>query len=287
MKGVVYFNHGTKYLARLAVSLWTLREHFGGLVTILDTGHDQGLLANFASDKRLGVSVRKIPLAATEKNACYVTKASLWRHIHYEHAVFLDADTAVKGSINPLFNFADEHGFVVTRFSNWTTTGHLVSKRLRRWKNIRCEGMHVGLLLYQSLDAPHAAINTGVVAWRRGAAFLEKWEALSAAGWSCPFTDELAAQLLLRRCQHVMVNERFNASPMHRKCPSDDVVVHHFHGDKHTAYCRANGVVGQVVWLPLITDVIRHNVANINDWIPAGDTGLETLLQNRVIDMAG
>lgn len=275
MKGVVYFNLGMKCLARLVVSLHSLREHYDGPVTILNGGGDNGLVNRIALDSRLRANVKEIEVAPLRRNTAYVAKSSLWRHSPYRLSLLLDSDTLVSGSPLPLFYFADEHGFVATRFSNWLTTTPIISNRLIRWGAIRCDGIDVGRLVNESLDAPHIAINTGVVAFRKDSPFLENWERLTRAGHKLPFTDELAAQILLRHSEHAIVTEQYNASPIYARCPMEERIIHHFHGGKHVTFAGGErGQQGYAIWWPKFQECVSGNVGGVCDWAPAGDERL-------------
>ncbi len=284
-RGICYYNHGTKHLARLLVSLYSLRRHYSGPVTVLDTGESGGLVERIAGARGLGADVQTIPHEALRRNSCYVAKAGLWRHSPYSTTVLLDADTVVARDPAGLFclvEASDSGGVVVTRFSDWVTTGSIVRGRIERWRGVRCPADNRGMLkslsadelVEASLEAPHAAINTGVICWAQEArGFLRDWERLTRAGWRCPLTDELAAQNLIRRYRHTLVDDRYNCSPIYGVNKSR-AVIWHAHGSKHCQRADERGQEGHKIWWPVFAEVWRVNLAGVQQWAPAGDGAL-------------
>lgn len=279
-RGVIFFNHGQKHCARLVVALSSLRQHYGGPISILDTGESGGVAESIAADGRLAVELQQIPFVARRRNSCYVAKSSLWRHSPYDTTVFLDADTITCGSIQTLFDMAADRagpGFVVTRFSNWITTGDIIRKRIERWHGIEATGIDVERLIRKSLERPHAAINTGIMAWRKDAAILKPWQALTEAGWRTPFTDELAAQLLIRELPHVLLSDRWNCSPIYG-FEKEKAVIWHAHGSKHVAFDANRGHEGHSLWWPRFCHAWKQNIGGIQSWAPAGDDRLAAVM---------
>jgi hypothetical protein len=82
---VLYFNRGTSCYIRLLVSIFSLRKHYSGPVKLMQQGplHPE-IGAVLAS---LQVEICSIPEST---DAVLVTKASLWRHLEDDHAMFLD-----------------------------------------------------------------------------------------------------------------------------------------------------------------------------------------------------
>lgn len=282
MDGILYFNHGTKHLVRLLVSLRTLRKHWPGPVTVLDTGESGGIVEKIC--RALGADLKTIPFVARRRHSCYCMKASLWRHSPYEQgaSLLVDADTTFEASPSSLLQIVATRlnpGFVVTRFSDWVTTGQIMRGRIEQWQGIvaRPQGgkkVVADELIRASLEMPHGAINTGVVGWRTDEGTiptLKAWEALTHAGWRCSLTDEVAAQLILRTHRHTMLSDRYNLSCLFGK-ETDRVVIRHFHGNKCLRpECSRH-------WLPHYQDAIEENQADVCNWQPAGDPSLTAYL---------
>lgn len=257
MQGVVYFNRGTKYLTRLLVSLYSLRKHYDGPVAILDTGEPEaaGVLGRIADEPRLAAVVQRISIKLLRRNSCYVRKASLWRDSPFDRTLLVDSDTLFLASPAPLLEMLSyaEGGIVFTRFSDWLTTGKPVAERIERWRALAPE------LVTASLSRPHPAINTGVVAWNRDSELLPAWESLTSRGWRCPFTDELAAQILLRKHPHFLAGEHWNSSVLYG-LRRDAAAIVHYHGDKHLR--PEDG--GR--WVRAHQEAVAANVGNVAVW---------------------
>lgn len=262
-RGVIYFNLGVKCCVRLLVSLHSLRKHYDGPVTIL-CADDEGKEICDRVATACGAGVVVIPIQYRKKNTAYTTKAGLWKFSKYETTLLLDSDTVVAGDISPLFDFAEKSGLVVTRFADWVSTGKLIRGRLEKWHGVRWDGLDD--LLKASLEAPRAAINTGVVCWSNDLAsdFLRDWESLTIAGWRCPFGDELAAQLLIRKHEHTLVSDSFNCSPIYGT-NKDKARIWHAHGSKEWR------PEAQPIWRPLIEEVWQQNAADVRSWMPNAD----------------
>lgn len=269
-RGIVYFSLGTKHVARLAVSLLSLRKVYSGNICVLNAGGDNGIVERITRDARIGADMRHISIARYRRHSAYVAKASLWRESPYEATLYLDADTIVARNPSQLLDWCsadDMPGFVVTRFAQWTTQGSIVSGRIRQWESVDPQ------LVAKSLDAPHAAINTGVVAWSRqkAGAVLRAWEQLSREGWRCSFTDELAAQLLIRQYKHTLVADMYNCSPIYGQC-KDNAVIWHMHGGKST---RPEALP---IFLPWLRETARLNVGGFREWAVETDQRLAGLV---------
>jgi hypothetical protein len=270
--GICYFSLNTKHLVRLVVSLWSLRQHYRGPVTILDAGGSDGITEKIAADARLAVERKAITIRQFRRHSAYCAKASLWRESPYENTILLDCDTLILRPLDGLIAIVENerlHPFFVTRFSDWRTDGKIVGGRIQQWEKVTCDGLDVPRLVRDSLREPHAAINTGVTCWRKYDAqdVLIDWENLTLAGWRCSFTDELAAQLLLREHKHTLLSDRYNCSVLFGREKEHEVIRHH-HGSKHL---RPED--GQL-WHSAYANCLAENVAGIRDWTPAGDPAL-------------
>lgn len=264
-RGVCYFNLNTKCLVRLLVSLHSLRKHYSGSVTILNGGGDEGICDRIG--RACGADVLSIPIVQRRKHTAYTTKAGLWKFSPYETTLLIDSDTVVAGKVEPLLELGEKSpGIVVTRFADWISTGRCMSGRISKWRDVVCSGIDVAGLVESSLDCPHMAINTGVVCFNRhfGGGFLRDWYLLTDAGWRCPLTDEIAAQILLRLHKHVVVGEIYNYSPLYSDKGKSPVIIH-FHGHKE---CRSEAIP---YFRPPMQEVWEGNVANIKEWISAED----------------
>lgn len=251
---VVYLVSGMSHCERLAVSLFSLRQHWDGPVRILDMGGADGLadrIANFGDAAHERIRIRP---PGKGKNAIYAAKASIGVFLKAKRNLFLDCDTTVHGGISRLFELVDEHQLVVTRFSNWITTGNLLTSRLSKWARVKSDVMDVPGTVARLIDEPHVAINTGVFAVRNNCAFLADWPVLVSQnpGFIC---DEIAAQLLITKHRHVIVGDRWNHSAKFGE--DKDPAIRHYHGRSH---------VDHPAWVACRTEAVGCGFAGLEEW---------------------
>lgn len=262
-RGVVYLLTGAAHADRLIVSLWSLRKHYHGPVTVYTTqpeSHEIGRLC--AADPRLDIEHRTARQFPLRKNSTFLTKLEILPHVPYDTALYLDADTLVVGDPTAMFELDAERPFGVTQFSNWITSGRIMRRRVEAWRKLRLRRRHrafVDALVSEAVQG-HPAINTGVVSFRKGAEILKPWFDVSLIGWRSFICEEIAMQLLTPRYAHRLFDCRFNCSPIHATNTSD-VRIWHFHGDKHLRREQ-----GRKLWLPVYQECLREHVARIDDW---------------------
>lgn len=273
MSQVVFFNHGEKFLARLLVSLSSLREHYSGEVVIADSDGGLDRRVQQIADQ-FGVRIVDVPVPNLRRNSCYVAKSTLWRHVPAGPTLLVDADTLFTKSPRPLLDQLAERPDLplFTQFSDWTTQTRKIRGRIERWAEFAPQEVAAALHL-----GKRPAINTGVVGWNDGCeAWLKAWAKLTREGASLPMTDELAAQVLIEGFPCQIVGQEWNASPIYSTAEPKDVGIWHFHGDKHLSRGGdgGKGHQGEAIWLPRWKKLWDANVANVRQWAPAGDRHL-------------
>lgn len=260
MDGVIYFNYGKAHLARLAVSLHSLRAVYRGPVAILNAGDDDGIACRLADDPLVQAQLVRIDIPRRRRHTAYCAKPSLWRWTPYDRSLYVDADTLFVS--DPTEAIQNPSSLVVTRFSNWVTTGRIYSSRIRQWLQVPHDTYDVPAMAQACLNTPFPAINTGVFVFDRDNAYLSMWEAIAHAGHGCSFTDELALQILLPRLAVVgWLGDEWNASPIYRHCPPQDVRIWHFHGCKNL---RKDA--GKALWWPAWERAYRANIGGVRGW---------------------
>lgn len=224
---VLYFNRGTSCYIRLFVSIFSLRKHYSGAIKLMQQGELHPEITAVLG--QLNVQVRFIP---ETQDKVLVTKASLWRHMEDDYAMYLDADSIVNGPVDEFLNWTREWGFVATWFTGWLTTGAQMQRRIREWSTVAPQ-------LVPSALAYGKAINSGIQGWSKGASILPAYEDLTrsgvTAGCNGLIVDEIALQLLLPQHRHYLADHAWNTSGAFGETKRARVV--HYHGRKH---CTAN-----------------------------------------------
>lgn len=259
--GVLFLNISTKCLARLVVSLHSLRQHYDGPICLINAaGHDGGIAERIAADERLGVELRQTDIKIYRRRSAYVAKPSLYRFTPFERTLFVDADTVFIDDPSPMLKF--ESPFVVTQFSNWRCDGGIVRKRIEPFLRIGDSAIGVPRLASQVIREGWPAINTGVFKFDLDWAGMRSWERLTqAARTRANFTDEIAANVLLPFFDDdaMIVDDRYNWSPLYGQ--SADPVIVHSHGQKS---CRPESL--PYFW-PVFSSAWDQNIGGICDWI--------------------
>ncbi|MCI0541077.1 MAG: hypothetical protein L0Z50_38230 [Verrucomicrobiales bacterium] len=223
---VLYYNRGTSCYSRLLTSIFSLRKHYAGLVTLMQEGPlDEGV-SNVL--KKLNVRVQPIPESI---DRVLVQRSSLWRFMEEDHAMMLDSDTIVRGPVDEFLDWTKQWGFVASWFSGWVTTGHLMRRRIEQWRRVAPE-------LVSDAVAYGKAINGGVQGWSKATKLLPAYEELTrrgdAAGCDRIVLDEIALQLLLPCHRHYLAHHIWNTSGAFGEIKQARIV--HYHGRKH---CQA------------------------------------------------
>lgn len=165
-KGVVYVVAGSKnYVGELITSVKSLRSHNKGLSITVFT--------NFEIPDRLDVTVRSLEFLDNP----HKLKVCSLRRSPYERTLFLDTDTQIRGTLDPLFDELDFKDFCAAN-------SHLADYSVRppRFINMKkVGGYNTGVLLFRKCHATEA--------------FLKLWEEAVCAHdssnmWAGHFGDQ-------------------------------------------------------------------------------------------------
>lgn len=267
--GVVYYNTGTGCLARLLVSLHSLRRHYRGPVTLLSEGEASHPIC-FQIGQVMGADVVKWESnVAPGPGKAYVSKTKIPRGTPYRTTVILDADTLVLSPLDDLFQLAETHAFCVARFADWKSSGEIYARRIRQWLDLAPEDIEAAVHF-------GPAINTGVVAFTKGAEILEPWSELAMKGRHLFIPDEVACQILLHRFKHRVLGSEWNCSCKYDHPEKEGVRIVHFHGRKH---CRPGLPFHGDLWMAEFQRLVQQDVAGLRSWMPAGDAMLKRYLR--------
>ena len=279
--GVLYMLTGLKHAVNLAVAVHALREgkHWDGPICIAAGCADSHeVAAKIAADRRSGEVTVKRWDAPTKQSTGkrgsgvqYANKCEMHRLSPFERTIFMDADTVVVGDISDLLSLDEQ--VRLTRFANWASNQPPVRSRVEGWREHDPEGVAV------MLSAAYPAINTGVIGFTRQAKrWFDAWRELTHRNLSF-ICDEIAAQWMCPRHPHMVMPEKFNASPIYslaRHGPlsvNADPRIWHFHGKKQVKHPH-----GRHLWWPRYQAAIADDFAELPQWTPAGDKRLRSYL---------
>jgi len=273
--GVVYLNHDSTHLVRLAVSLWSLRRHYGGEIVIAETGYgDRRILDQIARDPRIDARTVHVVLAEYGVHKVFVTKTRVWSIAGLDCALQVDADTVFRASPQPLIDMAADPGrpgMVLT--PNSFASAGLIRRAVATWRNMISPVFPIRKMANDYLaDQSLPRINAGVLAWRTDSEFLDRWTRLTHCGVYQRLTDEIAAHLLMTTTPFDLAfpgDDRWNALPGKTQwCPAGSELIQHYHGSRHMPDVDE---VASAAWVSSLADAYRANVAGIQHWNQCGE----------------
>ncbi len=269
-RGVVYMLTGDKHAVQLVVSIYCLRQSgWDGPIALIAGCDNSKLLGGVLGS---AADVQLVPWDAPRgkpRGVQYANKTFLGELSPYDESVFLDADTLPVGDFSKMFPEDDE--VRITRFVDWVTTGSMMGKRIREWSETCPE------LVQRQTAEPYPAINTGVIGFSsRCAGFMNAWRELCHRNirFIC---DEIACQLMFPDHPHLVLDQRWNCSPIYcdevQSFDREDVRIWHGHGWK---FIKKHS--GRAVWLPWYKAAVADNFAGLADWTPGSDKKLKAFL---------
>jgi hypothetical protein len=270
-RGVIYYNNGTSCAVRLLVSLFSLRRHYSGPVTILSEGAESRALCAKIG-KALNAEVCEWNCGVPEgRNRAYLAKTRYAFGTPYETTIALDSDTLVVGAIDELFQIAENNSFCVAQLGQWRSNGRTISRRIRQWREFLPADIKPALGF-------GPAINCGVVAFTRDAQLYQDWMTSALPGRHFFIPDEVCCQVMLHRYPHKVLDGIWNCSCKHDDPNRVGVRIIHYHGRKH---CRIGLPFHGEKWFDTFRTVLRQNIADVQNWSPAGDRALRRQLNQK------
>lgn len=256
-RGVIYLNQGTKCITRMIVSIFSLRKHYKGDVTVMLVGPQPLWFL-----ETLGKLDCKCQTLKDDGSRPLVRKASLWRNTPYDLTMFIDADTLIVSRIDDYFDKIEEHKFCTGEFAGWRTQGRTMMGRIRSFAPV------APTYIQPAIDYGKAT-NTGIFGFTKDAAILPEWESLTRKG--APHNripDELACQLLLPRYSHWLAPVKWGVS-VRMSSPDhyDDMRIVHYHGRKHAGDWELCALWKQVFWefCAAYPGLVKHLTGDLGD----------------------
>lgn len=223
---MIYSLSGPACASQLVCSLWSLRQHYDGPVTVFATPDARPLAEVIRQDQRLRIDVQATQRFDDCPRPHWVTKAFTYLQSPYKYTIYLDADTLVSSDIHPMFG-----RFVVAKCNDLRILDkHQYPNSVRRQMfQFRKFGPVFGRMLDDTYKANLHIANNGVLAFQRDHPVLREMHHLAMGFRQLRLHDELALNMLLCYYPDVQrVDGRWNALVRYQD-GWPDVVVAHFH----------------------------------------------------------
>lgn len=266
MRRVVYLLSGPSHLMNLAVSLYTLRKHWSGLVTVFAWPESYDI-ARLIADAYGADCKLRIPQYRGRMDQP-LDRILLPKNLPGDIVLYLDADTTVHGAINYLFDVAEQVGYAATQFCDWWSTDRRIAGRILDLRGI--EGIPAELI-DKLTTVRYPSVNCGIFASAWNSPVLDTWYAWTDAAKGRFIADEKTQHLLQANFstdQFVTVCccGRYNCSPKYQseKLQDKDVAVFHHHGDCNVRPDKCRRAVE--IWYPIYRELLRSNVADMKSW---------------------
>lgn len=269
--GFAYMLVGDKHAVQMVVSLYSLRSFWRGPVALIVGDSAAENVARLCqTDARLGplsVVVWDAPRGGG-KGLQHANKTYIGELTPFARTAFLDADTLVTGDPTDLFPADGSDEIRLTRFANWSSNERPVRGRVETYRELCPE------LVDRAQNNPFPAINTGTFGISiRSTDYLLTWAHYSR---TLPkfMSDELVAQIIFPDFPHVVLDERWNCSPIFswpRYAPPKNADVRIWHGHGWKFISRKTG---RQIWWPAYDRARTDNVAKLAEWTPGADRRL-------------
>ena len=233
--GVLFFNFGAKCAIRLFIAMYTLRKYYSGNAVLLLQKDEEYTNAIKEKAKQIGIDVELMDLdRICDKNFKSVLAPKVLKISPYEASVQIDADTSFRHSPQQILDWCYDYGVLVSHFSNWMSSGHIMSKRIRGFADVISPED-----LAMSLNRK-PAVNCGVVGYRHGIAddFQKEWDDLTNKTAGRFIAEEIACQCVFWKHTHYLAPPEWNVSVVWGNLETAKII--HYHGHKHTSLDRRN-----------------------------------------------
>jgi len=265
-RGIIMLAMGWRHNVVAAVSLWTLRKHWSGPVTIFHDTQAAMIVKQIAEAANADAVL--IDPVRQKRNSHYAAKPALPQLSPYRFTIQVDTDTIWAASPQPLFDMLTPQVCIVTQFGGWESTGPKMRGRIEGWRKADPERVE------RSLAKAWPALNTGVVAYgNESIVAREVWMEETLKQPSIFMADELSFQILVPDYEQrpdllLVTDDRFNCCPRFgtRKA---DAVVWHFHG--HQKLDRLPEY--RALWEPAFREAWACDFAGIQSWVRQGAKG--------------
>lgn len=286
---ICYLISGSSHLPYLAVSLYTLRQYWTGMVHVYAWPESYEIASRIAGDPMIYAFCSDIK----PEQRCRLIGGQPFDRIRImqesatkDVGLYLDCDTIIAGGLHPLFFHAEAFGFVFTQFCDWVTTGRTIATRISRLIGI--EGIPQDAV-QRALGWPMPSVNTGIFACKPTLPALDEWYGYIEAAKHLFIGDEISAHALASKyidpdraetveglagtlttsggLVSIAGGGVWNCSPKYKPVdlPEENVRVWHGHGDCFTRPDKSPK--GVDLWWPLLGEVREQNIGGIQEWL--------------------
>lgn len=271
--GILYLNAGTGCLARLLVSIRTLRRNYSGMLGIYSIGRDSHEVCHKIAMK-YGALLKQVDYVVPEgNNRVLLEKVKLLETSPFDQTLYIDSDTIIRQPLKPkLIELLDQVGngdFAVTPFTNWKASQGIIRRRVKGWSSPQDK------MLVDGIDWESPAINTGVYFFKKNISWAKQWYELALRGRAGFISDEVGLQLLIQHVPHTLMSASWNHSCRYGIEP-ENAIIWHYHGRKH---CRRDLAWGGDVWMAEFTKAMEENDCGVSLWTPGTDRMLRRYLR--------
>jgi hypothetical protein len=277
--GVVYQLSHPRCAELLTVSLWSLRQHYDGPITVMVTRDCHMLATRIARDVRLGIDLQRLVMFGKHgRHDHRQSKVLSWLQSPYQQNLFIDADTAIQ---SPIYELLDYSGLGLTRLADC----RLCESRdnpyaVRIWEEV-CNYQRLGpgarrMLCDLQADMPYI-VNTGVVLYSQNHPAL--WEhhhlILVARLFGRRMSDEAAMHLVLPHTNAKFFEPRWNSTFDQRTNWQEQSICHF----AYAAWFRHPA--GRACFRHHLREALKNNAGGMRRWIGQGCHDVLRLLPQR------
>lgn len=263
MNGVAYLLSGEKSAELLVLSLWTLRQYYNGPVTIfyVKTGHVGNVVDAIRNDKRLHVTTQRTETVGDAVFPKWIPKIFLFHATPYRNTLYLDADTTIHASPEPLFandtfklaktlhgvRIRDDHRFATQtrrRILRFKRFGPVMKQMVSEVYRDNCYVVNTGMMMFLHRHRILWELHHLIYGWRQFG-----------------LSDERTMNMIMPHCVDDIefVDGEWNSLVRYDENWKQAKIIHWHH--KYW-----NEPVFADEWRSLFSEVIEHNVANIRHW---------------------
>lgn len=272
-KSVVYLVSGPAHLPYLVVSLYTLRQYWGGSIIVYSWPESIDIVSRIAEDARLLINCYEREPKLRRKdgvkgNSQFLDKIDLMRSLDCEAALYLDADTMVNNPVDPLFDMIEGHEFVATQFNQWCVDSKMIRGRVSKLLGV--EGINQDSVNWVLENEP-PSVNGGVFVCRPETEILDKWYDWTILIKKQFIADECILHGLIGEYRDsgkfaIAMGGQYNCAPKFSGFIDDkDVILWHFHGDSNVRPNKTQK--GFDLWWPKYRHCLEQNIGGMQEWI--------------------